>query len=706
MRVVLENASLAAEFDQDSGVLLALRSRDGYDHLGSAEGANLFRLIAPSDRWDSRYAEARQQSCSLSRSEHGLHLDYHDVRGVDGATLPFTVRVDVRLPPESSELLLSASVTNEGGPPITEVWFPFIGAWTGFGGPGKDRITAAFTDAKEKDPHSTILSDDPLAHKLTLWRIRQRWALRYLRGTMVPWLDLSDGRRGLSLLNYMQEPEVGGFAVENIKGYSGGTALVLAWFSNPEIEAGATWQSATFGIAVHQGDWHDTARRYRTWLNSWWQPPTPPERLRRTLAVQNVIFRSFDGEPLRPLEAIPRIARAGLRYGVEDLCVWDYYPLGLYGRLNPADPDGYPDDEREVLREALAEARRLGVTVSALVNHRLLAPTSDFAHRGGLEAALRNWDGETSRELYPISSHAAETRATWRGPTSVVLCQRSPQFREWATASMERLIDVGFNSLFIDQAFALSPCYSRAHGHRSPGDTHAAAVEWCTAMRALLRERHPNGYVIGEYADPFNSQGLDLIWTWGWGEVGRPDVNAYALPGVLHSWVTDRSVDDAQQGFLHGFHLMLTTRGLEGTLDDVPDFAEYIARLAQLRRRTYACTSGATFEDDCGLTVDGAVGKRFSSAGADTAVIANRTNTRVRVAASILLDGTGPSGAFLHTFEKTADLGASRHGDEASVEFTLGPREVAVWEVRRDESPRSGAGGTRKAGARSGRRRP
>ena len=410
----LANGIISLDFDDRNGCLRSLRDlRTGLEHLPDASEATLFRLIVPAERWQSRYADTPAQSCRIEQHGERIVLRYDELKTADGAVLPIAATVTVELPAGSPEAFFTLELANDSAESVAEVCFPRLGGWTGYAGPGKDALMAGSQLwAKPLDPHAQPM----VANWTTFMRTHQRWSVRYPLFAFLPWIDVSGGGQGLWIINYMRQAQVGGVAAENMKGYQPGTSIAFGWFGNPEVRPGARWTSARFGIGLHHGDWHETARHYRDWLKTWWRPVSGPPRLRRAIGVQNVEFTSFDGEPVRPLSALPEVARIGLKYGVRDLCVWDYLMLGTYGRVFGAEPTDYPPDEWERLRRGLAEARGLGVSVSMLINYRLISPTSDYYKAGGAGGVLRVRDGSLRSEPVPCSGWAAEWNPVWMGP--------------------------------------------------------------------------------------------------------------------------------------------------------------------------------------------------------------------------------------------------------------------------------------------------
>jgi hypothetical protein len=693
----ISNGILSLDFDDHSGRLVSLKdAQSGEEHLPDAAQATLFRLLVPSEIWQSRFIEASQQPCRLSLRSHQLTLTYDQLRtapcdphlgGVEweSETLPIRVVVTVDLPAGSPEAFFVMQVENQSTAPISEVWFPRIAGWTGYAGQGQDKVMAGYQLwDKPLDPYASNYGME----WGTFFRWQKRWAVRYPTFSQLPWLDISGGGRGLSLINYMRPVKVGGMAVENVRGYEAGMSLAFGWFANPEIKPGQVYTSPRFGLSLHSGDWHATARRYRDWLNTWWQPAQAPQRLPSMLGVQNVVFTSFDGTPVHRLSEIPAIAQAGIKYGIYDLCVWDYLMLGTYGRVNPAGIADFPSSQEGELRRALADTRQMGVSTSMLINHRLVSPTNTAYRAQWERGIMRMRDGSLRTEPCPTSGYSAEILPHWMGPQSQVMCPRSTEFRQSMQATLDRLLDIGFDAFFIDQPFEVLPCYAPDHGHASPDDTHAAVAEWVGAFRKRLRARFPQGYIIGEMADVAVGEEIELWWNWYWFNT-RTEVMAYGMPPILNSYVTDVNFDRAQQGFLHGFLLMLTTHGLESTLDNVPQFGDYVRRLAALRARTYQFTVSSQFSDVDGLTADGGQAKLFLPVRTGVRPAITLINPTDRPSfAKIQLDGTqipGWEGRFMpgkvYRMDGSTQAGGRVTGDQATLEIPLPPREVAVWEL-------------------------
>lgn len=677
----LSNGIIRLEFNEQTGALCKLCDlRTGKEHLADQTAGRLFQLLVPSASWESCHADARLQQCTFTKSGNTLTIRYAQLTAADGAVLPIRVDITVELPEGSREALLWMTIDNAGDRPVTEAWFPIIGEWSGYAGKGHDLFTPGTGMRSPFDPH---VNPEP-GSGATLLRMRLRRTFHFCLETMVPWMDLSGGGRGLWLINYMKQAWVGGFALERGHGYDVDAPLVFGWYSHPEVKPGKRWESAPFGIGLHRGDWHETARQYRTWLQSWWTPVDVPDRLRRMMGVQNIMFNGFDGQPIRPLAEMADTAKIGLKYGIQDLCVWDYPMLGIYGRLTSDRITDYSLENWETMRRGVAAVKALGVTVSTILNQRAVSSTCDFWRKGeGKHAALLMRDGTPKAESFPCGSFGAEMAPLWQGPQSVTMCCRSAEYHRELDYHLDRVMDVGFDALFIDQPYEDLPCYADNHGHETPDDTLQGLVDWLGVFRKRMRARYPQSYLIGEMPCAFTGQHIDFGWNWFWAS-SRPDIMAYTLPGpgLLNGYAIDGNIDYCQRAFLVGFLIMIVVNGLEGTLDDKPQFAEYIKRLAALREKTAHCTMFGQFEDTDGLQCEGATAKRFSYPGGDAVIVANMTDQPAQAQLCITGLQTARKAKLYRLDGSTKEMESLSEG-RAGLELLLAPRDIVVWELAR-----------------------
>jgi hypothetical protein len=676
----LSNELVEFSFDRSTGCLVQIRDMfDGREHVGRCDDGQLLRIMCPSPTWESRYADSKHaEPPAIAERSSGLEFRW-DALGAPDGEARVEARVNVELPQDSPEAIFTLWLRNSGDERLHEVRFPWVGGWTGQGGPEAYRGLCGCIPIDLCPRQGEIFS-----YNLAGYHRRHYYVYNYQM--MLPFIDVSGPESGLSYICYQERPRLGGIVVENLDREPGGLSLSWSWVHHAFTKPGLEWNSPPVGIGIHRGDWHATADRFRAWAASWWRPPPTPRRLRTSIGFQTIQTRGFDGTPFHRFRDIPRLVGDGLEFGVEDLCIWD--PISAV-YLRPDEGDFWeefdPSQGLEELREALARARDMGVNVSAIVNFRLIRGNSDLYRRIGEEAVLRTVFGTpVSEEWSNFSYNHASPRTGYLARDGRVLCQRSRAFRERALSILRQTLDLGFTSVFIDQTFEGSPCFSEDHGHASPDDTHEAALEWAAEASRIVREGGPERYVLGEITDVFGMMDINVNWNWSWSSLA-PEVVRYTLPETLHCWVVDHQPEVLNRAFAMGFLAALTTGQAEKTLGAYPGFARRVAQLSELRKRCAEFVALARFRDTVGLSAENALAYAYEGQGGLGVVIAEVEGRSQ--SASVLLDPgalgrepSGPSRVYLQGGRAMVP-GDAREDGRLRLKLGLEPFEVAIWTI-------------------------
>lgn len=696
MRVA--NDRIALEFDDATGNLVQIEERPRHGrrpvrHLRACADGRLFRIVVPDEaRWLDRHVEshtAGRPRLRVDAKSGTLTLRYADARAADGTASGIDVVATVSLPAGADEARFTIEVTNRGRHLIQEVWYPRVGGWRGYAGPGKDTLLTG--DLSSADPHG--LRKTARANGYTLAGHHRREYRSFAFGMAFPFLDISGGGRGLSYIHYPRTPRAGGLVLEDQNECRGECRAAWSWVHQPFIKPGASWTSDPVGIAPNRGDWHRTADRLRAWLETWWTPAPVTRRLRESIGYFNLYARDFMGLEVTPLAKLVACARELKAHGIDDFCVWDMI-MAIY--LRPDTGDFLEDTPARLaeFRRVLAEIHGLGMQVSTLVNYRLTTAKNRSWPERGAAQAMRTQYGAVRYEHWSkcrgafgefLQAHLCEGGAS--------LCQNDPAFQEWAVALTRRLVAFGFSSLFIDQPFETSVCFAPGHGHAVPAYGHEGATQWVPRAVREVRSRDPEGYTIGENADIWTSQHIQLWWDWQWAGK-RAEVFRYILPESLQSWIIDAHEHPHEVGkaFALGFQLSLNVHGLERPLSAAPEFAARIRRLAALRHKTADFTVHGRFRERLGLTVKPGratvVAYLFTAGDRLGLTVGEVTDGKVgggRVSFALALGKygrTAPAQVRLHREDgSTRVLPVRRHGRTITFAFPLRRWECAVVEV-------------------------
>ncbi|MHB8996726.1 MAG: hypothetical protein ACYC63_15875 [Armatimonadota bacterium] len=680
----LDNGRLRADFDPRSGALVRVTDTvSGRVHLdalaGERDDGRLFRLVSPRPMCFSRYFDAHEHEPQISATGAGLTIRYPSLTGHgEGQPSGLAAEVVVEPSPAPDELLFTIRLENRSQEVVNEVQCPGLSGWSGPEG------SWLFTNGanSQLDP-AAMLRFDRRGGGNTYARNTQRMAHLYPVNLYLPWLDLSGPGGGLSTIAYMDQPLNCYLSFENLLSYQPGTRLSFGWAFCVAIQPGETWQSPPVGLAVHDGDWHQTADRYRRWLEPRQQFAPGKRTQGEMIGFQNVFFRGFEGTPIRPLEALPQVAATARKYGVDHLCVWDYLTLGNYSKHDPCDLLDYAGSERQALSDGLHRARAEGSNVCALTNFRHPCVPLVLNDPGLQEQIQRRYDGTARTENWSASHHHGHLFTKHLGPESYVYSPFSQAHRERLLRLADEYADLGYTSIFYDQPFEINPDYGFIGQGGRPELTHHAALELVGEVAAKLRQRDPRALVIGEELCPYASQYVDLWMTWSYccaASTPRAAMAHYSLPQTMLSWVVDTEPEQASRAFALGLYLCLCVRGNEGTLDDEPVLAAHVAKLAALRKQTAQRTVAGRFMDKLGIAVDAdaeVLACSYDSPHGPAVII---TAPGAPATAKITLEHAAfsstktPGAAALHRLDGTIE---SNSGDV--LELALEADEVVVW---------------------------
>ena len=669
----LEHGRLRIEIDERTGSLVAVSDtvagRTLFDgRSDAARLGRLFRVIAPIERWSSHAANSWESGPpDIERAGDGAIIRYADLRSAHG---PLGVAAEVEIGPGGpSELTVTLRLESHRQlGDITDVLFPWLGGWVPR---GEGSIVLGGVRA-------IPMSHFPVNRGMTFSRWHQREYFTYPIDLYAPWLDISGTDGGLGLVSYQRSARSLGAFIENLAGYARGLDLSVGFNHYLQLRDGESWTSPPVGISVRDADWHATADRYTTWVDTWFTPPSTPDWARRSIGFQNVLFRGFDGTPIRPLDTIPEVAAAGVAAGVPHLSVWDYVLLGEYAKLSDVPLHGFAARDRQVLVAALVKAREGGARLSSLQNHRLVKPTSAL-YRDGAEAELcRRYDGTPFVEEYSGSLAHALVITNHVGPMVHPVDSRIETVRTRVLDMIRDSLDLGFDSHFYDQPFENWPSYHPARGDDGPDGAHVGTVSLLKDVRDLLTARSPEGIMIGEYCDVFAAEAIDLWMSW---YTERMDLqrSVYSIPQTLQSWVVDVDPAAAAWAFTIGVQLCLTTHGGESDLGEEPAFARDVASLAGLRARADRVSFGR-FRDREGLMLDAdgpiAVGAFRSADGGAIVIGATGEAGRARVQID---RARWPASAAVARVLRLDGTTHAAEGDD--LDLALAANEVAVWYV-------------------------
>ena len=677
----LSNGLIKFDFDDTTGSLCRIKDlKTGKEYLQDSRGHRLVKLIAPTAEYSTRPLYSHLTGAPrMQKKGDTLTIVFPRVSDCGKAT-GISMRVKVHLPAGSPEAIFTLELRNDGPDMVQEVWFPWVGGHHMDSG-DKEKVTA-----------SNFLPSDlaglfPTTHAHTFGRHHQRLGIHNTQ--LLPMMDISDTRGGLSYIRYENKPGYNNLVFENESSDYVNACITWAWASRPFLKTGQSWTSAEFGVGVHQGDWHETADRLRRYLEKWWKPSGMPSSLRERIGLYHVQFGGFNGELYNEFGSLPDMARDCLKYGISDICMWD---VATQVYLRP-DKGGFWDmapERLSHLKRALAESRKMGCLVGPWVNFRLI---TEYARiwKEMEPYAVRSVYGKPISDNWPCSLNHAVYQNALIEQAGHALCQGSDGFRKFAFNLVERTMKLGFSTLYIDQAAEWNSCMTENHGHKTPNEAIKKTYKWFGEATRRVRELCPEAYTAGELPDLYNTQSIDLWWCWFWRDNTAINVFRYLLPETMYCWYIDENERDVlSKAFAMGNFLAIATRDMTGRLSDEPALAEHIARLAKLRKSTAPFVSHGRFLDNRGLTVENGDAYVFLSDAGLAVTMANGKAVKKTLKITLEPEETGlvPTGKGLLHIEgtKPVPIHPTRSGDKWNLEIQMPAYGAAIWTIDRKKT--------------------
>ena len=266
-----------------------------------------------------------------------------------------------------------------------------------------------------------------------------------------------------------------------------------------------TFKSSPCLITAHDGDWRNSFKIYKEWLDSWYTPYKCQNKqwYRESFWLLAEITDFFETEDMCawPCWYNPETKEFNFRKILEEqkgitgvypdiLHMWSWcntYRNGEYGQrwgnFGQEDYDTYGG--LEPFRNALHDIRdNMGVHISLYMHPTLLS---------------------NSYEKFNKFKDTSMVKSEWGGPISVCgdsfrMCHAEEKFREASLAMYPRLYEeTKIPLLYVDE-FSLrigNRCYEETHGHHVPSNLLQTDREYITRLKEIMPEEV---VLYGEYA--------------------------------------------------------------------------------------------------------------------------------------------------------------------------------------------------------------
>ena len=393
-------------------------------------------------------------------------------------------------------------------------------------------------------------------------------------------------------------------------------------YKYPNCQFDESWENDANVIAPYNGDWHQTAKLYRAWANTWWNPSEPPVWVKEMIGFQRMILKHQNGERLFSYdEFATRIKDAGKSVGINVA-----FPFGWW---NSGMDNGYPDSYYETdptqggdkaWKKAVADYQKDGGKVIMYYNGKLIDKESDYYVNGeGKDVSYRNSSGTEMNEAYKFPGEG--TFSGLFNPRSFVVANANdPRWHQQLQKMADHAFELGANCVFYDQMGYAESITNWDLSKEFPVPDLQVILNKAEAMKKIhdYIDKRDKEMAIGiEWITDVTSQHVDFVHgIFGAGTAGTGNRHTnfidwfrYTFPEVI---ITFRDLDgnesdvewQSNRAAMLGLRSNLQTFRLRGLIDETPRLQQHQAKVNKLIEKYNSLMLLGTYCDTEGFSID------------------------------------------------------------------------------------------------------
>jgi hypothetical protein len=380
--LILENSRIRLKVDPGSGAIVSFYIRDiDCEMIGEPALASNFRISLPLDDYQANYIDGmKQRPKKITREGNTIIAEFSGMTSEKGS-FPVDLRYTITL--QDDQVSFKARLTNHFQKPVAEFWFPRLGGWTQFGNNREARLAIPNYNRNSRHEISLFRNYPGLRG---LGAEAAEWAQSY-PDMVMPWWDLHDGVSGKGLYlgyhdsvfrfstwhTYLMPNTSGGqdawLTREQAAGHPVG--LVFSHIRYPFIHSGETLESGEFIIRIHDGDWHEGSKYYRSWFMARFPFDKSTSWLRKEPAWFTSIIYQPEDRIIADYKLYDQWTREARKFGINcfELIGWNH------GGLERNYPDYTPEEKlggRAGFKELLKSIAARGGKCLVFTNYNIL----------------------------------------------------------------------------------------------------------------------------------------------------------------------------------------------------------------------------------------------------------------------------------------------------------------------------------------------
>ena len=578
----LSNGRIAISID-GSGRLTELRNlATGTDYAG---GSALWRLYYDTPERKEIQIDGDMQEAVVEKKDGAIVLSYPSLPQHFGLTLTITL--------EEDKVRFASAISNDEPHTIVrELQYPLVGDLAlpeGF-----RLLTTAGGGKLIPDVKESIAREGMKAPYMSPAQYFRQMPLEYPRGTVAAnCFALVSGSEGLYFGSHDDSFVNTGHGLRVYPSSPGVfDRLECGFYKYPNCAFGQSWECAANVVSPYSGDWTETSRLYRAWVDSsWWDRFEPPLWVRRMKSWQRIILKHQYGEYFFHYKDLPgRILAAEKSVNSDAVLLFGWWEKGM-DNSNPDYAADATQGGEEGLRSAIARYEAQGGRAALYFNGKLIDRESSFYRSG--DAAGLTFKGNTGAEFtenYKFSAFGSFLSA-YNHRSFAVADTRAPRWQEMMLSWADVAHSLGASSVFYDQMGSVeqSAVNWDISGEfpipdMAPLTAKAGALRKC---RARTRELSPDMALGAEHITDLLSMYVD--YTHGDGLLDFIDWFRYTFPELI---ISDRCIRDDSDierrvnlTVLKGLRNDIEIFRCRGLIDETPHYQAYLAKVNAIKER-------------------------------------------------------------------------------------------------------------------------
>ena len=595
--VTLEDASLKAVFDKNSGRLVSLVSKKtGWELQRRGYLSRSFRLAVPvPGRRDNCVYGESQTTCKaeISNDHKKIVFTWDKLVSECDNKLDITFTGTIEL--TDNGLQFTAKVENNSPYTVESVYWPYLGDVN----VPKTQSVLRWMDAGSLSNPIFPFFANALGYSGVDYPI-QNYNTRYLHfgllgndfeGMYFGYDDTTDKH----LVNFTFELKPG---YEYAKNTNFGTVpktdsiggkpvhieyscVHLAYVNPRETEI-----LKPIIFKPYIGDWQKGADIYKTWRKSWARSLPCPAWAKKVNSWQQIHINSAEDYPRFTYKELVGYAKECGRHGVKaiQLTGWN---LGGQDRGNPShdiDPRlGTWDD----LKNAIAECKKLGVHIILFSKFTWADESQPWFKNELIKYAVKDPYGQYFN-LWAYQYQTAVQLAGLNTRRLVPMCHLSPEWRNVADQEFIKTIELGADGMLYDECMhhgSVYYCFDPGHGHHVPANVYSGDFLLESGFRKITRQKDPEYLFVGESLLDLQFRSYNISYI----RIGRDHfpMHRYVAPeaNMMMAVIGHNDRNSINQALLYRYTISYEPRYFKGHLDEIPLTMEYGKKMDALREK-------------------------------------------------------------------------------------------------------------------------